>query len=60
MGFSILFDNSDRRLNTDFNEVEIKRTIYKTGENEYFINNETLPQEYKYDSKKLLEDLENL
>lgn len=27
---------------------------------EYFINNETLPQEYKYDSKKLLEDLENL
>ena len=36
---SILFDNTDRRLNTDFNEVEIKRTIYKTGENEYFINN---------------------
>lgn len=27
---------------------------------EYFINNETLPQEYKYDSKNLLEDLENL
>ncbi len=37
---SILFDNTDRLLNIDFNEVEIKRTVYKTGENEYYINND--------------------
>ena len=36
---AILFDNSDHALNTDFNEVEVKRVIYSTGENEYFINN---------------------
>ena len=36
---AILFDNSDHTLNTEFNEVEIKRVIYRTGENEYFINN---------------------
>ena len=37
---AIVFDNSDRLLNIDFNEVEIKRTVYKTGENEYSINND--------------------
>ena len=37
---SITFDNTDRLLNIDFNEVEIKRTVYKTGENEYSINND--------------------
>ncbi len=37
---AIVFDNTDRLLNIDFNEVEIKRTVYKTGENEYSINNE--------------------
>ena len=37
---SILFDNSDRTLNIDFNEVSIKRVVYRTGENEYYINNE--------------------
>ncbi|MBQ6285361.1 MAG: AAA family ATPase [Bacilli bacterium] len=37
---SIIFDNSDRTLNIDFNEVAIKRTVYNTGENEYYINNE--------------------
>ena len=31
---SILFDNHDHTLNCDFNEVEIKRVICKTGENE--------------------------
>ena len=36
----ITFDNTDRLLNIDFNDVEIKRTVYKTGENEYYINNE--------------------
>ena len=38
----ITFDNTDRLLNIDFNDVEIKRTVYKTGENEYYINNENL------------------
>ena len=47
---SILFDNNDHTLNCDFNEVEIKRVIYKTGENEYFINN----------SKVRLKDITNL
>lgn len=37
---SLIFDNSDRRLALDFNEVAIRRTLYRTGENEYFINNE--------------------
>ncbi len=36
---SILFDNSDHSLNSQLSEIEIKRSIYKTGENEYFINN---------------------
>lgn len=36
---SLTFDNSDHYLATDLNEVEIKREVYKTGENEYFINN---------------------
>lgn len=36
---SLTFDNSDKYLNTEFNNVEIKRVLYKTGENEYFINN---------------------
>ena len=47
---SILFNNSDHTLNSEFNDVEIKRTIYKTGENEYFINN----------SKVRLKDITNL
>ncbi len=37
---SILFDNTDRVLNIDYNEVSIKRIVYRTGENEYFINND--------------------
>ncbi len=36
----IVFDNTDRTLNVEYNEVSIKRTVYKTGENEYYINNE--------------------
>ncbi len=36
---SLTFDNSDGYLNTEFKEVEIKRVLYKTGENEYYINN---------------------
>ena len=37
---AIVFDNTDRTLNIDFNEVSIKRVVYKTGENEYYINND--------------------
>ncbi len=37
---SLTFDNSSRYLKTDLTEVEIKRVVYATGENEYYINNE--------------------
>lgn len=36
---SLTFDNQDHYLKTDFNEIEIKRVVYKTGENEYYLNN---------------------
>lgn len=36
---SLVFDNSDHYLNSEFNEIEIKRVVYKSGENEYYINN---------------------
>ena len=37
---TLVFDNTDKYLNIDYDEVEVKRTIYKSGENEYFINGE--------------------
>src|SRR5574344_766427 len=36
---SLVFDNKDHYLNSEFDEIEVKRTVYKTGENEYYINN---------------------
>ena len=36
---ALTFDNNDKYLHSDFNEVEIKRIVYSTGENEYYINN---------------------
>ncbi len=36
---ALVFDNSDHYLNSEFTEIEVKRTVYKTGENEYYINN---------------------
>lgn len=36
---SLTFDNSDHYLNSEFAEIEVKRVIYNTGENEYYINN---------------------
>ena len=36
---ALTFDNTDRYLHSDFAEVEIKRIVYSTGENEYYINN---------------------
>ena len=37
---TLVFDNSDHSLKLDYDLVSIKRTIYRSGENEYFINNE--------------------
>ncbi len=36
---SLTFDNKDHYLNSEYDELEIKRTVYSTGENEYTINN---------------------
>ncbi len=36
---SLTIDNQDHYLNSEFNEIEIKRVIYQTGENEYYLNN---------------------
>ncbi len=35
---SLVFDNSDNYLNVPYNEVSIKRRVYRTGENEYYLN----------------------
>lgn len=37
---SLTFDNKDHYLPLDYDEVEIKRRVYKDGSNEYFLNNE--------------------
>lgn len=37
---TLVFDNTDAYLPISFNEVAIKRRVYKDGSNEYFINNE--------------------
>ena len=37
---TLVFDNQDKYLPIDYTEVSIKRCIYKTGENEYYLNNE--------------------
>ena len=47
---ALTFDNKDKYLNSDFTEVEIKRVVYSTGENEYYINN----------SRVRLKDITNL
>jgi chromosome segregation protein len=35
---SLVFDNEDRHLPVDFNEVEISRRAYRAGEIEYYLN----------------------
>ena len=37
---SLIFDNSDNYLKVPYSEVSIKRRVYRTGENEYFLNGE--------------------
>ena len=36
----LIFDNSDHYLPMPYTEISIKRRIYRSGENEYFINGE--------------------
>ncbi len=37
---TLIFDNSDHYLNLNFDEIAIRRRVYKDGTNEYFINHE--------------------
>ena len=37
---TLVFDNVDKTLPIDFSEVSIKRVAYRSGENEYYLNNE--------------------
>ena len=37
---TLIFDNSDNYLKVPYSEVSIKRRVYRTGENEYFLNGE--------------------
>lgn len=36
----LIFDNNDNYLNLSYNEISIKRKVYRSGENEYYLNNE--------------------
>ena len=36
----LVFDNSDHFLNVPYTEISIKRKVYRSGENEYYLNNE--------------------
>ena len=35
---SISFDNTNHDLNVDYDTVEVKRIVYRSGENEYYLN----------------------
>ncbi len=37
---TLIFDNSNHHLNTPYDEVSIKRVIYRNGEGEYYLNKE--------------------
>ena len=47
---ALTFDNTDHYFNSDYSEIEIKRIVYRSGENEYLING----------SKVRLKDITNL
>ena len=36
----LLFDNTDHFLNVPYTEISIKRRVYRSGENEYYLNGE--------------------
>ena len=35
---ALTIDNADQRLNVEFNEIEVARRLYRSGESEYLIN----------------------
>jgi chromosome segregation protein len=35
---TLLIDNADQRLNVEFNEIEVARRLFRSGESEYLIN----------------------
>lgn len=36
----LVFDNTDHYINVPYTEISIKRKVYRTGENEYYLNGE--------------------
>ena len=36
----LIFDNTDHFINIPYTEISIKRRVYRSGENEYYLNNE--------------------
>lgn len=36
---ALTIDNSNHYLKSEFNEIEVKRVVYRNGENEYYLNN---------------------
>lgn len=36
----LIFDNSDHYINVPYTDISIKRKVYRSGENEYYLNNE--------------------
>ena len=36
----LIFDNTDHYINIPYTEISIKRKVYRTGENEYYLNGE--------------------
>ena len=36
----LIFDNNDHFLNVPYTEISIKRKVYRSGENEYYLNSE--------------------
>ena len=36
----LIFDNNDHYLNVPYTEISIKRRVYRSGENEYYLNGE--------------------
>ena len=37
---SLIFDNSDSYIKVPYSEISVTRKVYRSGENEYYINNE--------------------
>ena len=47
---ALTFDNTDHYFNSDYSEIEVKRIVYRSGENEYLLNG----------NKARLKDITNL